>query len=203
MKERKGNFNLQPKVPQHEKNRRKFSIYSLIRFYQENSKNYEKSLKDNPHESDVFYRKLYTEKAMCSLEIESLITIRLTRKQRRTELANRDYQIKEMKQTIARDSEYISSILTLLYNNEGDMETGENIEIGDRLIELWKETFEKQNDYVMFAWKNIDKFKILPMADIVQELTRTIMRIKKPYDELEQRVGQKLSTVANEIRLNS
>jgi hypothetical protein len=31
-----------------------------------------------------------------------------------------------MKQTIARDNEYISSILTLLYNNKGDPETHEN-----------------------------------------------------------------------------
>jgi hypothetical protein len=60
-------------------------------------------------------RTLYREKAMPSLEIESLIIIRLTKKQRRAEIANQHYQIKEMKQTIARNSEFIGTILTLLY----------------------------------------------------------------------------------------
>ena len=90
-----------------------------------------------------------------------------------------------MEQTISRDSEYISSLLTLLYNNKGDPETGENEEIGDRFIELWKEVRELQHKNLMDAWKSEGKVRFLPRRDIVEELTKTLKRIKKPYDELE------------------
>jgi hypothetical protein len=166
--------------------RREVSIYSLVRFYQENSKNYKKALKDNPHESEDFNRRLYKEKAMPSLEFESLITIRyLTRKQRRTELSNLKFQNKEMKQTITRDREFISSILTLIYNNKGDPETGEAVEIGDEFIELWKETFDEEHEYLMWVWGKIGTRKLLPMPDIVEELTKTLKQIKEPYDQLQ------------------
>jgi hypothetical protein len=170
--------NNQPKT-----NRRKFSVYSLVRFYQKNAELYEKALKDNPNESDEFYKRLYKEKAMPYLEIDSLITINLTKKQRRTELANRDYTIKEMKQTIVRDNEYINSIMVLLYTNMGDYETGENIKLGDTLIDLWKETSKLQFRNMGDAW--VGKKKLIePDKDIVQELITTLKAIKKPYDEL-------------------
>lgn len=197
MKEKKSSRNLVSITPQ-PTHRREYSIYSLVRYYQENAKSYEKALKDNPNENDDFYRNIYEKKAMPSLEIETLITINLTRKQRKNEIANQSHQIKEMKQTIAADREYISSILTLLYNNNGDIETGENIEIGDNFLKLWKETFDKQLDYLPFAWTNIGKFKLLPMEDIIEEFTKTLLRIKKPYDELEQQIGKNLSEAKND-----
>jgi len=185
VKEKKVYCKLEATNPQSKTNKRKFSIYSLIRFYQENSECYENASKEHRNESDEFYRRLYKEKAMPSLEIQSLITIRLTRKQRQTELANLDYQIKEMKQTIARDSEYISSILTLLYNNFGDYETGENIEIGDNFIELWKEIFDLQHEFLGYAWEHVGTIKRVPMLDIVDELTKTLKRLREPYYQLQ------------------
>ena len=97
-----------------------------------------------------------------------------------------DNQIGEMEQTIARDTEYISSILTLLYNNKGDPETGENVTIGDNLIEFWKETRAKLDKNLMNAWKSKGENQLLSRLDILEELTNTLKRIKKPYYELEQ-----------------
>ena len=97
-----------------------------------------------------------------------------------------------MEQTIARDSDYISSILTLLYNNKGDPETRENEEIGDRFIELWKEVRELQLKNLRDAWQSEGKIKHLPLLDIVEELTKTLKCIKKPYDELERQTARVL-----------
>jgi hypothetical protein len=162
--------------------REDFSLYSLIRFYQENAECYEKALKHNPNENDEFYRSLYKEKAMPFLEIESLITLRLPKKQYHNLVANQGFQIEEMKQTIARDSEYISSILSLIYNNKGDPETGEAEEIGDNFIELWKQTERAQSKNLLDCWDGSAPF--VPYKDIVDELAKTLKRIKKPYDEL-------------------
>jgi len=90
-----------------------------------------------------------------------------------------------MEQTIARDSDYISSILTLLYNNKGDPETRENEEIGDSFIELWEEVRKLQLKNLEDAWKSEGKIKLLQFLDIVEELTKTLKSIKKPYAELE------------------
>ena len=91
---------------------------------------------------------------------------------------------REMTKSIVRDNEFISSILTLLYDNKGDFETRENEVIGDKFIELWKEVRQKQFKHLEDAWRN-RKITLLPFMDIVEELTKTLKRIKKPYDELE------------------
>jgi len=167
--------------------KRKFSLFSLIEFYRENTKHYKSELDNNPNEDVEYYRKLFKEKAMPFLEIESSMTITIspTRKLYQNEIHWRDRKIGEMKQTITRDSDYISSILTLLYNNKGDPETGENEEIGDRFIELWKEVRKLQLKNLEVAWKSEGEIKVLPFLDIVEELTKTLKRIKRPYDELE------------------
>jgi hypothetical protein len=188
-RENKGSGKLEAIKSRNVLERRNFSLYSLIRFYQENAECYEKAMKNNPNETDEFYRRLYKEKAMPFLEINSLVTLRLTKRQYHNVVAGQDFQIKEMRQTIARDSEYISSILTLLYNNRGDPETGTNIEIGDNFIELWKETKEQQEKNLMSAWRSRGAVKLLPLLDIVEELTKTLERIKKPYNQLENRAS--------------
>ena len=164
----------------------KVTLFSLIEFYRKNTKHYQTEIDNNPNETDEYYRKLYKEKAMPFLEIESPITITInpTKKRYRKEILKRDSLIREMKQTITRDSEYISSILSLLYSNRGDPETHENEEIGDRFIELWKEVSELQIKNLENAWKSEGRTKLLPFFDIVEELTKTLKRIKKPYDEL-------------------
>jgi hypothetical protein len=167
--------------------KRKFTLFSLTEFYRENAKHYKTELENNPNENDEYYRKLYKEKAMPFLEIESpmKIVINPTKKRYQREILKRDSRIREMEQTIARDSEYISSILSLIYSNKGDPETHENEEIGDRFIELWKEVSKLQIKNLEDVWQSEGKIKLLPLLDIVEELTKTLKRIKKPYDELE------------------
>jgi hypothetical protein len=167
--------------------KKNFSLLSLTEFYRENAKPYKKELESHPNENDDYYRNLYKHRAMPFLEIESPIIIKInpTKKRFRNEIEKRDNQIKEMTQTIAKDNEYIGSILTLLYNNNGDPETGENEKIGDDFIELWKATSDKQMKNMDDSWGNWGI--LLPYEDIVEELTKTLKRIKKPYDELEQR----------------
>ena len=104
-----------------------------------------------------------------------------------------------MRKTIAIDSEYIGSILTLLYNNEGDPETGQNEEIGDNFIELWKEVREKRTKNLMDFVQSRGKIKLLPFKDIIEELTKTLKRIKKPYDELERQTVETRKNSENKV----
>jgi tetratricopeptide (TPR) repeat protein len=165
------------------------SLYSLIRFYQETAKYYEEALKNNPNRNDEFYKRLYEEKAIPFLEINSLITLRLTKKQFNDEIAIRESQSKEMKHTIAVDNNYISSIFTLIYNNKGDPETGEAEKIGNYFLDLWKETADIQRKNLMTSWVSRGKIKLLPLLDIVEELTKTLKRLKKPYNQLEKQTA--------------
>jgi hypothetical protein len=162
-------------------------LYSLINFYKANTKVYLKQLNSNPlSESEEFCRKLYKEKAMPYLEIEEPITveIRYNKKRLQKEFQKLNGENKIMRQTIARDNEYISSILTLIYNNMGDPETGENVKIGNEFVELWKETQEKQWKHL--PWLGED---YVEWVDIIEEFTKTLRRIKKPYDDLEAKQG--------------
>jgi hypothetical protein len=169
--------------------KKKFTLFSLIEFYREKAKPYLSEMEKNPDEDEEYYRKMYEEKALPLLEIESPNTYTIIpTKQYNREILKRDSQIKEMKQTIARDSEYISSILSLLYSNRGNPETHENEEIGDRFIELWKEVSELQLKNLRDVWQSEGRIKLLPMLDIVEELTKTLKRIKKPYDKLERKI---------------
>ena len=181
--------------------KRNFSLISLTAFYRVNTKYYKKEIDNNPHEDDEYYRKLYKAKAMPFLEIESPIIIRKisTKRQYRNAIEKQDSQIKEMTQTIARDSEFISSILTLLYNNKGDPETGQNVKVGDNFIELWKEVSDKQTKNLRDAWQSCFKIELLPLIDIVEELTKTLKRIKKPYDELERQTVETRKNSENKV----
>lgn len=158
-------------------------LFSLIRFYRKNAKNYLKELQDNPLKDPEFFRSLYQEHAMPFLEIETKRTIPIYQlKKQYQKIDSQNNQIKEMRQTIAKDNEYISSILTLLYNNKGDYETGENVELGDYFIELWKKTAEEQKRNIVECWTR--KTKLLPYKDILEELTKTLKTIMRPYEEL-------------------
>lgn len=158
-------------------------LFSLIRFYKKNAKDYLKELQDNPLKDPEFFRRLYQEHAMPFLEIETKITIPIYQlKTQYQKIESQNNQIKEMRQTIAKDNEYICSIITLLYNNKGDYETGENVELGDYFIELWKKTEEEQRRHLIECWTK--KTKLLPYKDILEELTKTLESIIKPYEEL-------------------
>ena len=86
----------------------KLRLSDLIYFYRKNAKHYLEEAANSPSlKDDEFFRELYKEKALPLLETETQITIDV--------IQRKDNQIRQMKQRIARDSEYISSILTLLY----------------------------------------------------------------------------------------
>ena len=91
-------------------------------------------------------------------------------------------QIEELKQTIVRDNEYISSILSLLYDNKGKWETRENIKLGDKFIKLWQEAKDVQLIHMVDFLNKRDRY--IPYVDILEELTKTLENILKPYEEL-------------------
>jgi hypothetical protein len=186
-------------------------LSSLIAFYKINAKDYLTEQKSSKSKDDEFYRKLYEEKAMHFLETETLTpeiyklkkqlgeveqALKTTRhwfsghihatkaieQEMKEEIEKRDRQIKEIQQQMAIDHEYISSILTLLYNNKGDYETGENITLGDAFVDLWKKTAAEQHKNLMDAWNR--KAKLIPYEDILESLTKELRRILKPYEEL-------------------
>ncbi|MGA9388173.1 MAG: hypothetical protein WBV70_05040, partial [Candidatus Bathyarchaeia archaeon] len=71
----------------------------------------------------------------------------------------------------------------------GDYETGENIELGNYFIELWKKTAEEQTQHMEECWNR--RLRPLPYKDILEELTRTLKRIIKPLEEFKKTQGIK------------
>lgn len=96
-KERKINYEIRRGKPS------ELRLYSLIEFYRKNTKYYLTELhnKSTP-KNDEFYRKLYEEKAMPFLEIESPTPtdIRRLRQQQQREIEKRDKEIQELKDSI-------------------------------------------------------------------------------------------------------
>jgi len=166
-------------------------LYSLTHFYKNNTKLYRKEARKNPLANDEFFRSLYKNHAMPLLKIETPLVIPSfkTKKRYQNEVEYLLSQVKEMTQTIATDNEYITSIITLLYNNKGDYETGENIELGNYFIELWKKTAEEQRQNMRECWNR--RLKPVPYKDILEELTKTLKKIIKPYEELKKTQGRK------------
>jgi hypothetical protein len=80
-------------------------LYSLIEFYRKNAKYYltELHTKSTPKD-DEFYRKLYEEKAMPFLEIESPTPtdLRRLRQQQQKEIERRDKEMQELKDSVDR-----------------------------------------------------------------------------------------------------
>lgn len=167
----------------------KLTLSSLTHFYKNNTKLYRKEAKNNPLADDEFFRSLYKNHAMLPLEIEAQITYKYDRKQFQNENEYQKNEIKQMKQWIAIDKECITSIITLLYNNKGDYETGENIELGNYFIELWTNTAEEQTQHMIECWNR--RIRRLPYKDILEELTKTLKRIIKPYEEFKKTHGIK------------
>jgi hypothetical protein len=163
---------------------RRLKLMSLIYFYRDQAKPYLKELKNHPFHNDEFYRDLYKKHALPLLEIEKRITIqkRAPKKWFNQKIENQNNQIEELKQTIVKDNEYISSILSLLYDNKGNWETGENIKLGDRFIKLWQEVKDVQLMHMIDFLNERDRY--VPYVDILEELTKTLENILKPYQEL-------------------
>jgi hypothetical protein len=163
---------------------RRLRLFSLVTFYRNNAKHYLKELKNHPLADDESYKTLYKQHALPFLEIETQITVQIRgpRKWFHEKIESQNSQIKELRQTIVRDNEYISSILSLLYDNKGDWDTGENVKLGDNFIKLWQRASDEQ------LMNNIEflngRSKYVPCVDILEELTRTLESILKPYEEL-------------------
>ena len=87
--------------------------------------------------------------------------------------------------TISKDDEYLSTILSLLYDNKGEWETGENVKIGDNFIKLWQKVTDVQLNH-MVEFLN-ERSTYIPYVDVLEELTKTLKNILKPYEELKKR----------------
>jgi hypothetical protein len=163
---------------------RRLRLFSLVKFYRKNANRYLKEVENHPLEDDEFYRTLYKKHALPFIEIETQITvqIRAPKKWFHQKIESQNNQIKDLKQTIARDNEYIGSILSLLYDNEGNWETGENIKLGDKFIKLWQEVKDVQLMHMVDFLNKRDRY--VPYVDILEELTKTLENILKPYEEL-------------------
>ncbi len=162
---------------------RRLKLLSLIYFYRNRAKYYLKELENNPFQNDEFYRNLYKKHALPFLEIETHITIqkRAPRKWFHQKIESQNNQIEEMKKTIAKDNEYISSILSLLYDNKGDWETGENVKLGDNFIKLWQKTADAQLMNMVDFLNGRSEY--VQYVDILEELTKTLENILKRYEE--------------------
>jgi hypothetical protein len=165
-------------------------LFSLVIFYRDKAKHYLKELKSNQIADDESYRRLYKQHALAFLEIETQITyqIRAPRKWFHEKIESQHDQINELAQTIARNNEYISSILSLLYDNGGNPDTRENVKLGDNFIKLWQRVADKQ------LMNNLDflngRSEYVPCVDILEELTKTLQNILRPYKEARKRVRE-------------
>jgi hypothetical protein len=79
--------------------------------------------------------------------------------------------------------------LSLLYDNKGDRDTGKNVKLGDNFIKLWQRASDKQ------LMNNLEflngRSKYIPCVDILEELTKTLENILKPYEEIEKQAKGK------------
>jgi hypothetical protein len=166
---------------------RRLKLLSLVYFYRNKAKYYLNELENHPLKGDEFYRNLYKKHALPHLEIEKRITIqkRAPRKWFNQKIESQYNQIRELKKTIAKDNEYISSIFSLLYDNKGDWETGENEKLGDNFIKLWQKVSDVQLTH-MIEFLN-ERSVYIPYVDILEELTKTLKNILKPHEELKKR----------------
>ncbi len=144
-------------------------LRSLTKFYKTNTKNYQKLLKTLGKERDIeSYRELYKKEAMPSLEIKLPTPM----------------EMHQLEGQLARDSQYISSILSLLHSDAGDPKTHENEEIGDRLIDLWKELDAAQKKNLSNAY--MGKAKLLPLVSPPKEIVKKLEQWLKPYRKQEE-----------------
>ena len=72
--------------------------------------------------------------------------------------------------------------MSLLYDNKGKWETRENIKLGDKFIKLWQEAKDVQLIHMVDFLNKRDRY--IPYVDILEELTKTLENILKPYEEL-------------------
>ncbi len=162
----------------------RLQLLSLVKFYRTRAKHYLKELKNHPNASDETYRNLYKKHALPFLEIENQIIVkpRAPKEWFNQKIQRQEKEIKEKNLKIAVTDEYISSILSLFYDNKGDWDTGENVKIGDNLIKLWQKASDLQLTNIVEFLNGRSQY--IPVVDIVKELTKTLERILEPYKKL-------------------
>lgn len=157
----------------HKKN---LTLSSLTKFYEDKTKEYQRQLEKNGTPRDEeHYRKLYKDIAMDALETEPA---------KNSTLRSQDNKITKIEEQLARDSQYISSILSLLHSDAGDPETHENEEIGDRLMDLWKELDASQKKNLLDAY--MGRAKLLPLVSPPKEFVKKLEQWLKPYRKQEE-----------------
>jgi hypothetical protein len=101
----------------------------------------------------------------------------------------KDSEIEQIKQELASQRKSLSSILSLVYDNAGDLESKENESQGERFLELWKILQELQNKNIAESWAGEGEH--VPAVDVVEALTVELKRLMKPYEESEKRKQEK------------
>ncbi|MGA2683259.1 MAG: hypothetical protein ABSF44_15845 [Candidatus Bathyarchaeia archaeon] len=161
----------------------KLRLFSLVKFYRINAKHYLKELRNQPYVDDETLRALYRRHALSCLEIERQIVVQrhTPKKWFNQKIESQQNQIKDMEHKVALSNAYLSSILSLIYDNKGDWETGENVKLGDNFIKLWQKTLDKQliNGEEFLNGQS----SYVPPVDILEELTNTLQKILKRYKE--------------------
>jgi hypothetical protein len=162
----------------------RLQLFSLVKFYRTKAKHYIKELKDHPFDADEKYRELYEIHALPFLQIESTIMVqaKTSRKWFSNKIERQNNQIRGLQRTIAINNEYMASILSLLYDNKGDWNTGENVKLGDKFIKLWQKAVDVQivNPLEFLNGRRA----YIPPVDILEELTKTLQKILKPYGRI-------------------
>jgi hypothetical protein len=164
-------------------NTKRLQLFDLVKFYRNKAKHYLIELKNHPPEDDEHYKNLYIKHALPFLEIEKQITYHMQgqRKLLSQETESQSRQIESLERKIVKDNEYISSILSLLYDNKGDWNTGENVKLGDNFIKLWQKVSDEQLRNTIEFLNGQSKY--VPFVDVLEALTKTLKRILRRYEE--------------------
>ncbi|XES77777.1 MAG: hypothetical protein ACBZ72_02590 [Candidatus Bathyarchaeia archaeon] len=89
---------------------KKLKLFDLVKFYRRNAKIYLKALKENTGKSDVFYRKLYEEKAQPFLEIETLTMREIEIQQHKKEIKELNERLERIEQVIFPKTRRITNV---------------------------------------------------------------------------------------------
>jgi hypothetical protein len=183
-KERKINYEIRRGKPS------ELRLYSLIEFYRKNTKYYLTGLhnKSTPKD-DEFYRKLYEEKAMPFLEIESPTPtdIRRLKQQQQKEIERRDKEIQGLKDSIDR-------ILKKLEGPEIEEPPPEYLEQLEKDFREYQEWLKKHPEEL----KKREEAPELPEMTEQQEQKLYVEHLETRIDELEKTIKEIKETIQNQ-----
>jgi len=97
------------------------------------------------------------------------------------ELKKKDDEIKQIRQELANQNKYITSILSLLYENQ-DPNASLNTKPVENFVGLWEQIKTLKQKNFEEAWNSKWKIKLLESEDILETLSKELKRIKELYE---------------------